>query len=278
MEVPRMINVARFSLQDRKDLFIETARKLKMHEGIVEKDFWVCWVLKILFESQRWGRAMVFKGGTSLSKVYKCIKRFSEDIDLIVDWRLLGYTDEDLWKVRSNNQKDKFFKQVLTDTNNFINSTFISHFIGELEEKLEDKITMEFNEPDASVIISYPRAFTNDYISPQIKLEIGPLAEWIPHGTYSITSFAAQEFPRFFSKPHCEVIAICAERTFWEKATILHQQAMRGSVSVRYSRHYYDLAQMAGSNIRATAFERLDLLKDVVSFKMQFYPSQSAHY
>jgi len=69
--------------KDRRDLFSETASLLGMNPAIVEKDFWVCWILKHLFA--------VFKGGTSLSKVFGLIDRFSEDIDLILDWRLLGY-------------------------------------------------------------------------------------------------------------------------------------------------------------------------------------------
>src|SRR5271155_5840628 len=76
---------------DRRDLFIEAAARLGMNPAIVEKDFWVCWILKRLFSKPGLQSQMVFKGGTSLSKVYGLIDRFSEDIDLILDWRLLGY-------------------------------------------------------------------------------------------------------------------------------------------------------------------------------------------
>jgi len=62
-----------------------------MNPAIVEKDFWVCWILKHLFAKPALKGQMVFKGGTSLSKVFGLIERFSEDIDLILDWRLLGY-------------------------------------------------------------------------------------------------------------------------------------------------------------------------------------------
>ena len=79
---------------DRRDLFRESASRLGMNPAIVEKDFWVCWILKLLFTEPALKHQMVFKGGTSLSKVFGLIDRFSEDIDLVLDWRLLGYDQE----------------------------------------------------------------------------------------------------------------------------------------------------------------------------------------
>jgi hypothetical protein len=86
---------------DRRDLFSETASQLGMNPAIVEKDFWVCWILKHLFSEPGLKGQMVFKGGTSLSKVFGLIDRFSEDIYLILDWRLLGYSRHyyDLFKL-----------------------------------------------------------------------------------------------------------------------------------------------------------------------------------
>ena len=86
-----MDRIAAGSATDRRDLFGESASRLGMNPAIVEKDFWVCWILKHLFAEPAPKEQMVFKGGTSLSKVFGLIERFSEDIDLILDWRLLGY-------------------------------------------------------------------------------------------------------------------------------------------------------------------------------------------
>lgn len=274
-----MDDVARLANNDRRDLFTETSRAMKMPPGIIEKDFWVCWILDALFSSESWGRSMIFKGGTSLSKVFKCINRFSEDVDLILDWRILGYTDDNLWNERSTTQKDKLFKEVSLKTNDYLKTSFIPQFESELENKLQNSIPVEFQEePILCVNIEYPRAFTNSYILPVIRLEIGPLAEWVPHSTHTISSFAAETFPNFFKNPEFTIEAIDVERTFWEKATILHQQAMRGYISPRYSRHYYDLAMMAAGEIKTNAFKRIDLLQNVVAFKQQFYPSKSARY
>ena len=84
-----MKNIAMLNRAEREELFILTAREVKLPEAMVEKDFWVCWTLDYLFHSCQWKKHLAFKGGTSLAKCYGLIDRFSEDIDLILDWRLL---------------------------------------------------------------------------------------------------------------------------------------------------------------------------------------------
>jgi hypothetical protein len=86
-----MDKVARLPAGDRHDIFSEAASRLGIRPTIIEKDFWVCFVLKLLFSKAPFKDELVFKGGTSLSKVYGLIERFSEDIDLVLDWRLLGF-------------------------------------------------------------------------------------------------------------------------------------------------------------------------------------------
>ena len=101
-----MIDVARFSDADRRDLFRNTAAKVGVSDSIAEKDFWVCYTLDYLFHRTPWADALSFKGGTSLSKAYHLIHRFSEDIDLIMDWRLLGYGKDEPWKGRSKSKQE----------------------------------------------------------------------------------------------------------------------------------------------------------------------------
>jgi predicted nucleotidyltransferase component of viral defense system len=86
-----MDRVARLPARDRQDIFAEAAAQFGIRPTIIEKDFWVCFVLKLLFVKSSLGQSLVFKGGTSLSKVHGLIERFSEDIDLVLDWKLLGF-------------------------------------------------------------------------------------------------------------------------------------------------------------------------------------------
>ena len=92
-----MIEIARLPADERQELFHNTAAKTGLHDAIVEKDFWVCLTLDYLFHRCPWKKAVTFKGGTSLSKGYHLINRFSEDIDLILDWRVLGYGINEPW-------------------------------------------------------------------------------------------------------------------------------------------------------------------------------------
>ena len=105
-----MNKVAALSAGERRDLFQETGARRGMSPAIAEKDFWVCWVLKRLFEDPELRGRMVFKGGTTLSKVYGLIDRFSEDIDLVLDWRLLGYGAALDEEPATSTQRDKFNK------------------------------------------------------------------------------------------------------------------------------------------------------------------------
>jgi hypothetical protein len=110
-------------------------------------------------------------------------------------------------------------------------------------------------------------------------LEIGPLASWVPSSSRTIRSYAAEAFPQAFVDPICAVVAIDAERTCWEKATILHQEAHRAAaIPARYSRHYYDMYKLANSPIKNSSLSDLVLFRDVVEFKERFYYSSWARY
>jgi hypothetical protein len=271
-----MDKVARLSAAQRRELFTETAARQGMTPAVVEKDFWVTWVLDRLFAVPALARLLMFKGGTSLSKAYGLIERFSEDIDLILDWRVLS--NDDPLAVRSRSQQNRL--------NDEINRLAQGYIAGELLEQvrtaLGDVCQCDIGEDDPHVIeVHYPAAFSDDYLRPEVRLEIGPLAAWLPHEDRTISCYAAQSFPQFFGRSEFPVRVIRAERTFWEKATILHAEAHRPDDKkqpARYSRHYYDLAKMARSPIKDRALAEVELLAEVVAFKERFYFSAWARY
>ena len=119
-----MYNIAKASEQDRRVLFRNTAQQTGLHEAIIEKDFWVCLTLDHLFHHSPWKAAFTFKGGTSLSKCYGLIQRFSEDIDLILDWRVLGYGLYEPWAPRSNTKQDQFNKEANKRAEQFLRDRF----------------------------------------------------------------------------------------------------------------------------------------------------------
>ena len=271
-----MEKVARLSPGEHSELFSEAAAKMGTTPAVVEKDFWVTWVLGRLFQEPELARLLMFKGGTSLSKVYQLIERFSEDIDLILDWRELS--GEDPLAERSKTRQAKL--------NNEINEQAQAYIGGELLTRVVAVIDgvcgCEIDSDDPHVInIRYPGAFSDRYLRPEVRLEIGPLASWLPYEERTISCYAAEAFPALFGKKVCSVKVIKAERTFWEKATILHHETHRPDGNPqpsRYSRHYYDLARMAGAAVKDAALADLDLLANVVEFKQRFYPRGWAQY
>lgn len=277
-----MDKVARLPAQDRRDIFSEAAVRLGIRSTIIEKDFWVCVTLKLLFEKSRFAEYLVFKGGTSLSKAHGLIERFSEDIDLVLDWTLIGFGEgarNPMQDFASKGKQDQFNKEINRLAAIYITETLCP----ELDELLrrEDCGLSAAVDPDDphTVNIRYPAAFSEAYIRPEVRLEIGPLASWVPSARHVIRPYTFDVLPQVFENPACEVVAIAAERTFWEKATILHQEAHRkAQIPRRYSRHYYDLYKLAVSRIRSLALADPGLLNDVVAFKQRFYPSAWARY
>lgn len=119
------------------------------------------------------------------------------------------------------------------------------------------------------------------YVNPQVVLELGTHAEFVPRADFTIRSFVAEEFPKLMKDGDVHVVALLAKRTFWEKVTILHAEFHRPADKAlpdRYSRHYYDVAMMARGPIRAEALADMALLDQVVIHKQTFYPSDWAHY
>ena len=271
-----MNKIANLPKQQRSELFLETATLMNTTNSIVEKDFWVVWTLDKIFSDDRLNKILMFKGGTSLSKVFNLIGRFSEDIDLILDWRLVS-NENPLNDQESKNKQVRFNEQINENAKEYIQNELLPI----ISQILSPLCTCIIAEDGFSINVRYPNAFDDNYLRPEILLEIEPLASWLPSDSFEISSFAAQKFPEVFEKTKCSVNTIVAKRTFWEKATILHHEANRPEESpmpTRYSRHYYDLAMMVQSEVKNEALADLNLLQNVVDFKQKFYPRTWAKY
>lgn len=277
-----MRNVARLPESDRRELFRNTADKMGLNDAIVEKDFWVCFTLDYLFHCCPWKDAITFKGGTSLSKAFNLISRFSEDIDLILDWRVLGYSKNEPWEKRSNTKQDAFNKEANARAEVFLAEQFCPTIQAELSQELGCKANIYIDEKDKQTIIfAYPHLFTNSATLQVIRLEIGALAAWTPAKIAQIEPYTATYYPKVFVQKDTAILTVASERTFWEKATILHHEANRperSEMPQRYSRHYYDLYRMSMTPVKEAAFAQVELLKTVVDFKMKFYPRAWAKY
>lgn len=260
---------------EREEIFYQTAQHLNMEPAAVEKDFWVCWVLRELFRSPL-AHSVIFKGGTCLSKVYGLIDRFSEDIDLILNWSGAEIVKE--WQSSDGKVGRKKVMEALDEWNVIqVAGTIlptVQQFCGELCSASVPEKTPEV------VLINYPRIFESAYIRPEIKLEIGPKAAWDPNEAHVIKPYIAEQYPHLLNDAEVEVRATSAERAFWEKVTILHAQAQRSSeLPKRYARHYYDVVMMARNTVlKQRAYADVELLYRVASFKHYFYRAGWADY
>ena len=283
-----MNNIAMMPADERAEVFAETANRKGLSEAIVEKDFWVCWMLMQLFSIDTFSGRLLFKGGTSLSKIFHAINRFSEDIDLAVDYAALGFTGtrDPRQEAISKTRRAGILDEMMAACQLYIGTEFLDALRIRCEEVLGTARAwrLDVSEQDRDVVrFRYPPASTKGltYVVPQVVLELGTHAEFVPHDRFTLRSFVAEEFPNLVLDGDIAVEALLAKRTFWEKATILHAEYHRPlekPLPDRYSRHYYDVAMLAQTPIRAEALGDITLLAQVVRHKETFYPSAWARY
>jgi Nucleotidyl transferase AbiEii toxin, Type IV TA system len=270
---------------DERRLYLEQAAvQRNVSAVILEKDFWVCWLLGVLFGSE-FGEALVFKGGTSLSKVFGVIDRFSEDLDLSLSPEFLRLPEAGA----SRNQANKWMKNAeaacgiavkeqIAPTLEAAVAAVLGKRTGRWFEFATDAAT---NSP--VLLFHYPstqqRGF--EYLRRSVKLEFGSLTDQQPVGRHAVLPLVAESLPAVFSDWRCEVVALEVERSFWEKATILHTEYHRPAerpTPDRFSRHYADTAALARHPASAAAIDRDDLRERVVAWKGQFFGSAWANY
>jgi hypothetical protein len=287
-----MLKFARLPIEERTPYFQEVANRRGLTRLIVEKDFWVCFILRLVFSTPVLADKVVFKGGTSLSKVFGVIKRFSEDIDLSLDPEWLGFGGENRPDAaRSRSQFEKQWKKLNDACATTVEEKFqpaIEQAIQSILDSTRDGtpyLTFKMDETTHSpvLIFRYPTVepTTSGYVHPQIKLELGSLTDQRPIGSHSITSWVAEDFPALFTEPAGRVVALEMERTFWEKATILHAEYHRPPdkpMRSRLSRDCYDLCQMAEHPAGQRAMKDLALLARVVRHKRTYFQSTWANY
>ncbi len=245
---------------------------------LLEKDVWVVWTLRALFESSL-STDLTFKGGTSLSKVYKVIDRFSEDIDLTYDIRklipdLVG-TGGDLPASRS--QAEKWTKTVRHRLPDWITQDVLPVLQSALvHERLNARL--ELGGPDADkLLLHYPAlAQGTGYVAPVVTLEFGGRATGEPHQVFEVACDIAAHLADV-SFPIASPLVMSITRTFWEKATAAHVFCAQGRIrSERYARHWHDLASIARSPHFAAVIADRTVAADVARHKSCFFSEKDA--
>ncbi len=271
---------------ERRLYIEEVAARRGVSAVIIEKDFWVCWLLGVLFRSE-FGDSLVFKGGTSLSKVFGAIDRFSEDIDLSLAPSVVGLDapDDDA----SRTKLDRWMHEAQAACAAALRHRIMPALAGEIANTLGAVTSadrLELGQGDGSetdLLFHYPSVLPDDfgYIRRSVKLEFGSLTDQRPHGVHAVQPWIAESIPEAFADWNLSVVALDAERTFWEKATILHAEYHRPQgkpTPDRFSRHYADLARLAEHPSARGAVAMADLRERVVAWKTRFFASTWARY
>ena len=273
---------------EEKRIFIQQgALRSNLVETIIEKDFWVCWLLRKLFLLPGISEHLIFKGGTSLSKAYNLIKRFSEDIDISIDRALLGFTGNmDPMAAQSRTARDRRLEDLQAACINAIKNQLVPALTKAIAKDINRGGEVEIDKEDPLAVLFYfPSALQKgafSYITPYVKLEFGARADPWPQEERTIRSYLSEQFPEQISEDDNPLIRILGvERTFWEKVTILHAEHYRPSTKAlpnRLSRHYYDLHVLLTNPVGEKAARDLALLERVVKHKQVFFRSSWAHY
>lgn len=281
------MNLAAESAETRRDAFTIAGERRGLLPLLIEKDFWVCWTLERLFALPEFREHLLFKGGTSLSKVYGLIQRFSEDIDLSLSRNALGTDLADPEQAASNTQRKLLSTALVTAFQDTVTHRLLPALIASIVQELGREagnawtLTQDASDP-GTLHFAYPRAVGGElaYIRPEVKIELGGRNDDWPAEDRTVTAYVTEELPQIMPADIL-VRVLAARRTFWEKATILHAEYHRPPdkpSGERLSRHYSDLAQMVGTETEAQALADLPLLARVRQHKASFYTAPWASY
>lgn len=293
-----MDEFARKTTNDRDAYFEEAASRRDLNSIIIEKDFWVCWTLKRLMGSTGLAKQLTFKGGTSLSKAYGLIDRFSEDVDLTISKTapLISDVKSPLENGIGRNERDRRSQSLKEAAQRYVATVVMPLLTQDVAAALNtnDEWSIVLDPDDGelqTLLFNYPKSKGHDskytansnsagqsYIQPRIKLEFGVRGDSEPSHLKTIKPYLAEEFPSELPNAGFEVLTLSVIRTFWEKVTILHALHHNGKLRKGMSRHYYDTLMLAQSGIANTALQSPDLLQQVVLNKTWMFADKSASY
>lgn len=268
--------------QKQKQIFEQVGNAMGLPAFVIEKDAWVCLLLKAVFQS-KFTDAIIFKGGTSLSKAYHIINRFSEDIDLIIDRELLGFG-----KLTSKTQIKKLRKA----SGGFIINEFREELIAQLDdlgverELYEIRYNEEVNDmSDPNTLeIYYNSLFpiSDSYIQQRVLLEMGARSLTEPMENKPIISFVDSHFKDLsFVMPSFDVQVVIPTRTFIEKVLLLHEEFLKPIERIRtdrLTRHLYDLDKIMRSEYGELAIKDEELFQTIVEHRASITPIRGIDY
>jgi predicted nucleotidyltransferase component of viral defense system len=263
----------------KTNILLALSKTLKLPTDAIEKDWWVVQTLRLIFEMDC-ADSLVFKGGTSLSKAWGLINRFSEDIDLALDRKFLGF-EGDL----SNQQIKKLRKASFA----YITDEFYPTLKTKFEETSLTNVEINITETTDSdqdpriIEIFYPSVFDNmGYIRPKVIIEVGSRSLREPFSVRSFRSFVGENYPdQPFADSSILIPTVNPERTFLEKVFLLHEEFQKPIDKIRVerlTRHLYDIERLMDTEFAEKALTNVKLYQDIVAHRRLFTPIRGIDY
>lgn len=266
-----MENFIKLSNKDKINIFNQTSERSGLPSSAIEKDWWVTLSLNIIF-SLPYSNQIVFKGGTSLSKAWNLIERFSEDIDLVIDRKLLGFKGE-LSKTQVKKLRKASFSFIGNNFYTDINTELIKLGVQNYELIVQET---KNTDTDPLIIELHYKSLTekSEYLKPRVLIEVGARSLMKPIDNKSILSMVSSEFNELpFAEKEIKIPVVSPKRTFLEKIFLLHEEFQKETKLIRVermSRHLYDLEKLMDTTHGIQALKDIELYNMIVGHRRSF--------
>lgn len=257
---------------ERLDLLRLVSGKANLPDFMIEKDWWVTTALKAIFTCDL-HKHFAFKGGTSLSKSWNLLNRFSEDIDIVIDKSLFGVTDDqELGRSQREKLRDAAHAFVMKKVQPILHARMLTIGVPESTFKIYAEESKSSDQDPTIILLDYSSltAIKNDYTKSQVKIEIGVRAMMEPYETRPVSSLLSQYLDM---NETVGVSTVLPQRTFWEKSFLLHelfQKPLDKMEIARMSRHWYDLHYLAKAGFAEKAIQDKALYEAIRNHRKVF--------
>jgi len=259
------------NLEEKEIILLNTKNIVKFPLHIIEKDWWVVQTLRLISQMNI-AEHLVFKGGTSLSKAWGIIDRFSEDIDLAINREFFGFSGN-ISRTQVGKLKDASSKYISNDFLFLLQKSFDDDGFEDVQLFVIDKKTPD--DDPVKIAVTYPTVTDySAYVQPRVLLEIGSRSLIEPATLRSFRSIIGQGFPSLpFADEDVIIRCVNPERTFLEKLFLLHEEHQRPKEKIKIkgkSRHFYDLYRIAQTEYADKAIANKELYKSIVAHREWF--------
>lgn len=258
----------------QREIYRNVSLKTGLPPFSIEKDWWITQALKALF-SLPYAEHLSFKGGTSLSKCWMLIERFSEDIDIALDREFLGFARE-LTKTQISDKLRRAACSFVREKMQYeLRNALLSQGCSETLFSVKVNVTPVTTTDPEVIFVEYKSVFPeqmNGYLPPIVKIEISGRSMAEPVKVMDIRSMVDETFAgSAFYEGAFPAKVVLPERTFLEKMCLVHEELTRENLRIdRMSRHIYDLVKMMDKGIHAKAIQDADLYRQVVEHRRKF--------